>query len=33
MQSSRQKVRHTFASKIANHFKELPDHTEDVETE
>ena len=27
------KVRHPFASKIANLFKQLPDYTEDIETE
>ena len=27
------KVRHTFASKVASLFRELPDYTEDVETE
>ena len=27
------KVRHTFASKVASLFRELPDYTEDIETE
>ena len=30
---SHQKVRHTFSSKVAFLFRELPDYTEDVETE
>ena len=31
--TSRQKVRNTFASKVASLFRELPEYTEDVETE
>ena len=30
---AKKKVRHTFASKVASQFRELPDYTEDVETE
>ena len=31
--TSDKKVRHTFSNKVASLFKELPDSTEDVETE
>ena len=31
--TSRQKSKNTFASKVASLFRELPDYTEDVETE